>query len=85
MYAKSANELVQLIDENPEALPATFLMDSSFASYCYDKRTIKWLKSAFQRDADPNDCNKWLMSRSEWKENVEMALIAKQASEKNSR
>ncbi len=83
MYASTANQLDELIKENPDDMPATFLMDSSFASYCYDKKTLKWLKSAFNRDADSEDCEKWYLSRSEWKENIEMALIAKKASMKN--
>lgn len=80
MYATNANQLTELIKKNPGEMPSTFLMDSSFASYCYDKKTIKWLKSAFHRDADPLDCEKWNISRSEWKENIEMALVAKKAS-----
>lgn len=82
MYAKNANELRALMKEHPDALSSTFLMDSSFASDCYDKQTIRWLKSAFNRDADPDDCAKWRISPSEWKENIEMALIAKEASNK---
>ncbi len=80
MYALTANQLTELIRTNPSDMPSTFLMDSSFASYCFDKKTVKWLKSAFNRDADQIDCEKWGISRSEWKENVEMALIAKKAS-----
>ncbi len=80
MYATTTNQLIEFIKKNPKEMPSTFLMDSSFASYCYDKRTIKWLKSAFNRDADPIDCEKWDISRSEWKENIAMALVAKKAS-----
>ncbi len=83
MYATTANQLSNLIKEDPEAMPSSFLMDSSFASYCYDKRTVKWLKSAFNRDADPDDCEKWNITRFEWKENIEMALIAKIADQKH--
>ena len=84
MYASTANQLTDLLKDNPDDMPSTFLMDSSFASFCYDRKTLKWLKSAFNRDADPEDCEKWQLSRSEWKENVEMALIAKKASVKKS-
>lgn len=83
MYATTANQLTELINKNPDQMPSTFLMDSSFASYCYDKKSIQWLKSAFNRDAEPLDCEKWNISRSEWKENIEMALIAKKASQKS--
>lgn len=82
MYASTADRLSELIKENPDDMPSTFLMDSSFASYCYDKRTLKWLKSAFNRDADPEECKRWQLSGSEWKENIEMALIAKKAAVK---
>lgn len=79
MYAKSANELRDLIRHYPEALPSSFLMDSSFAAHCFDRQTIRWLKSAFHRDADPDDCDTWNISRVEWKENIEMAYVAKAA------
>ena len=84
MYATTANQLVDMINDNPDDMPSTFLMDSSFAAYCYDKKTFVWLKSAFQRDADLDDCDKWRLSRTEWKEQVEMALIAIRATQKTS-
>lgn len=82
MYAINADELRKLLNENPEAIPSTFLMDSSFAAECYDKKSVKWLKSAFNRDADPEECETWRLTPVEWKENIEMALMAKLASEK---
>lgn len=81
MYAKTANELRRLILDNPDQMPSTFLLDSSFAAWCYDRKTTRWLKSAFNRDADPDDCQRWNISRSEWKENIEMALLAKRKAE----
>ncbi|MBU1171246.1 MAG: hypothetical protein KKD44_16930 [Proteobacteria bacterium] len=79
MYAKNANELRALILKNPEDLPSSFIMDSSFAAHCYDKLTLRNLKSAFHRDADPDECSAWNISRVEWKENIEMAYVAKAA------
>lgn len=79
MYAKNANHLKELILENPEEMPSSFLRDSSFAAHCYDKHSLRVLKSAFHRDADPDECDTWNISRVEWKENVEMAFIAKAA------
>ena len=76
MFAKTANELRQLIIDNPDESPSVFLRDDSFAAECYDKMSIKELKSAFNRDADPDECMKWRLSPSEWKENIEMALIS---------
>lgn len=82
MYAKNANDLRVLIRNNPQDMPSTFLSDSSFASHCYDKRSVKWLKSAFNRDADPEECENWRLTPVEWKEHIEMALVAKLATEK---
>jgi hypothetical protein len=76
MYAKTANELRRLIADHPDETPSVFLSDDSFAADCYDHLSLKELKSAFNRDADPDDCFKWNLSPSEWKENIEMALIS---------
>jgi len=76
LFAKTADELRTMMAENPECSPSTFLMDNSFAAWCYDNQTRSWLKSAFNRDPDPEDCKHWKISRSEWKANVEMALVA---------
>jgi hypothetical protein len=76
MFAKNARELRQVIQDHPDESPSTFLRDDSFAAHCYDHRTVKALKSAFHRDADPEECAKWRLSAVEWKENIEMAMIA---------
>jgi len=76
LYAKNSKELRKMIKQNPDEYPSTFLSDDSFASACFDSKTIKELKSAFNRDAEPDDCIKWGISSNEWKENIEMALIA---------
>jgi hypothetical protein len=76
MFAKNARELRKLIQDHPEESPSLFLRDDSFAAHCYDNRTPKALKSAFHRDADPEECWKWRLTAVEWKENIEMALIA---------
>ena len=76
MFAVNAKELRKLIQDHPEESPSTFLRDQSFAAHCYDTRTPRALKSAFNRDADPEECKKWRLSPVEWKENIEMALIA---------
>jgi hypothetical protein len=82
MYAKNASHLKELILSNPDDLPSSFLRDSSFAAHCFDKHSIRYLKSAFHRDADPDECSTWNINPSEWKENVEMAYMAKVATEK---
>ncbi len=76
MYAQNADTLRKLIKESPGESPSVFLSDSSFAATCYDTKTITELKSAFHRDADQSECDVWGLSPSEWKENIEMALIA---------
>ena len=76
MFAKTADELRQLISENPGTSPSTFLMDDSFAAWCYDNRDAAWLDAAFNRDADPEDCRRWGISPSEWRTNIDMARIA---------
>jgi hypothetical protein len=76
MFAKTADELREMIIKNPGTSPSTFIRDDSFAAWCYDNRDLLWLNSAFNRDADLNDCKKWGIVASEWKANVEMARLA---------
>ncbi len=76
MFAKTADELREMIHQNPKTSPSTFLMDDSFAAWCYDNKTPLWLKAAFNRDADPDDCQKWKITGPEWRANVEMAGLA---------
>ncbi len=76
MFATTADELREMILQNPGVSPSTFLRDDSFSAWCYDNRDPLWLKSAFNRDADPEDCKKWGISPSEWKANIEMAGVA---------
>ena len=85
MYAKDTKTLRRLIKENPDESPSVFLSDDTFAAECYDSRTIRELKSAFHRDADPEECEVWGLSPSEWKENIEMALTALRAAQKKYR
>ncbi|MCJ7830823.1 MAG: hypothetical protein MUP74_05490 [Desulfobacterales bacterium] len=64
---------------DPQALPSSLLADDSFAAWCYDNRSLRELRSAFQGDADPEECVHWNLSALEWKAQVEMALIARAA------
>ncbi len=82
VHAKNANELRIMIKKNPKETPSVFIRDESFAAKCYDHRTVRELKAAFNRDADPEECEQWGFSSSEWKENIEMALVARIAVEK---
>ena len=76
MFAKTADELREMIRQKPGTSPSTFIRDDSFAAWCYDNRDLLWLNAAFNRDADPNDCRTWKISASEWKVNIEMAGVA---------
>lgn len=76
MFANTAEELREMMRQNPGVSPSTFLMDHSFAAWCYDHRDLSWLKAAFNSDADPDECIAWGISAAEWKTNVEMAGLA---------
>lgn len=76
MFAKTADELRKMMIKHPGTSPSVFLMDDSFAAWCYDNRGLLWLKAAFNRDADPEDCQKWGISALEWRTNVAMAVLA---------
>ena len=75
-YAATAEELVQLLTENPGESPSLFLRDDSFAAHCYDHCSASELKSAFHRDPDPEQCRRWGISTIEWKESVALAYAA---------
>ena len=77
MYAHSPEDLKQLISAHPDDSPSTFLDDSTYAAWCYDHLSPRELKSAFHRDADPDACEKWGLSSLEFKQQIEMAWIAK--------
>ena len=82
MFAADLDELKKLIIENPDEMPSSFLRDDSFAAYCYDRLTTLEIKSAFNRDADPDECRKWGISSMEYKEELAMAFAARKASGK---
>lgn len=78
-YATTADDLRELMKLNPGTSPSVFLADDSFAAVCYDEKTVRELISAFNRDADVDECRKWRLSAAEWREQIYMALIARQA------
>lgn len=82
-YARNAEELRELIRKFPEENPSVFLSDESFAAACYDKKNLRELKREFNGDADTDACEKWQLSASEWREQIEMAMIAIQATLRN--
>lgn len=76
MLPATPDELRAKLAGDPEANPSVFLADDSFASWCYDHLSLRQLRSAFQRDPDPEECDKWRLTPREWRRQVEMALIA---------
>lgn len=82
MPAKSPKELRACIAAEPRTSPSTHLADDSFAAWCYDNLSLKAARSAFERDADADECDLWGLTAMEWKAQVEMAIIALAAAER---
>ena len=81
MPAQSPEELRACIAAEPRTSPSAHLADDSFAAWCYDNLTLKEAKSAFERDADDDDCGRWGLTALEWKAQIEMAIVALAATE----
>jgi hypothetical protein len=76
MPASTPEELRACIAADAQTSPSTYLADDSFAAWCYDHLSLKEARSAFERDADPDECAQWKLTALEWKAQVEMAIIA---------
>jgi hypothetical protein len=76
MSADTPEALTAAIRQDPLASPSTFLGDDSYAAWCYDHRSLRELRSAFEGDADPEACRRWRLSPREWRSQIEMAIIA---------
>jgi hypothetical protein len=81
MPAQSPKELRACIAAEPRTSPSTHLADDCFAAWCYDNLSLKEARSAFERDADADECDLWGLTAMEWKAQVEMAIIALAAAE----
>ncbi len=79
MPALTPKELRACIAADAQTSPSTHLADDSFAAWCYDHLSLKEVRSAFERDADADECEQWELTALEWKAQVEMAIIALQA------
>ena len=79
MPASTPEELRDCIAADAQTSPSTYLADDSFAAWCYDHLSLGEARSAFERDADPSECEHWGLTALEWKAQVEMALIALRA------
>ena len=82
MTAYTPEELRTCITAEPHTSPSTHLADDSFAAWCYDHLSLSEAHSAFERDADPDECEQWRLTALEWKGQVEMAIIALTAASK---
>ncbi|CAB1080227.1 hypothetical protein JY97_07010 [Alkalispirochaeta odontotermitis] len=67
---------------DPQTSPSTHLADDSFAAWCYDNLSLREVRAAFERDADPDECELWGLTALEWRAQVEMAAIALAAVER---
>jgi hypothetical protein len=76
MSIDTPEALKAAIRQDPQAIPATFLDDDSFAAWCIDHLSLRELRSAFEGDADPEVCRQWRLSPREWRIQIEMAIIA---------
>ncbi len=76
MPASTPEELRACIAADAQTSPSTYLADDSFAAWCYDHLSLGEARSAFERDADPDECEQWELTALEWKTQVEMAIIA---------
>ena len=82
MPALTPKELRACIAADDQTSPSTHLADDSFGAWCYDHLSLKEVRSAFERDADADQCEKWGLTALEWKAQVEMAMIALKAADR---
>jgi hypothetical protein len=76
MPASTPEELRACIAADAQTSPSTYLADDSFAAWCYDHLSLSEARAAFERDADPDECEHWDLRALEWRAQVEMAIIA---------
>ena len=82
MPALTPKDLRACITADPRTSPSTHLADDSFAAWCYDNLSLKEVRSAFEGDADADECEQWRLTALEWKTQVEMAIMALAAAER---
>lgn len=78
-YADSAADLQICMKTWPDALPSAFLRDDGPASHYYDVCTLWELRSFLNGDPDLKICDRFGLGPGEWREAVEMALMARLA------
>jgi hypothetical protein len=53
------------------------IQENTFAAACYDQNSITDLVRALHDGPDPADMAEWNIDAEEWREQIEMALVAK--------
>jgi hypothetical protein len=76
MPASTPEQLMDCLADDDQANPSLHLYDDSLAAWFYDHWSLSELRTAFEGDADPQQCEQWELSALEWKTQVEMAIIA---------
>lgn len=54
----------------------TNIENGTFAEACYNMNSIEELELALIQTADENDMKQWSLTETEWRENIELALVA---------
>lgn len=77
--AKNPQELVKLMEENPYEYASCFLEDGSFAFSCYGRYSyLELMELHEKKEPDPVECKTWNVSEQEWKNGIELAMLAYQ-------
>jgi hypothetical protein len=79
MPASTPEQLRSFLKDANRDNPSLHLYDDSLAAWFYDHCTLTELRSAFEGDADQQQCAQWGLNALEWKAQVEMAIIALKA------
>lgn len=76
MKADNLEQLKQLIEENPDEFPSTFLPDGSFAYHCYSSNAYVDLCTKLNMGlVDQDECSQFDITEDQWKEGMEMAKL----------
>ncbi|MCW7752801.1 hypothetical protein OOT00_02230 [Desulfobotulus sp. H1] len=76
-YADSVTDLEILMKQYSDATPSLFLRDDGLAAYYYDGFSLRELRSFFQGDPDKTLCERFQLSAGEWRDALEMAIVAR--------
>lgn len=76
MPASTPEQLHDLLTKAGQESPSLYLYDDSLAAWFYDHCTLSELCTAFEGDADPQQCQRWGLTALAWRTQVEMAIMA---------